>query len=58
MTGTTVIIFCTGVITFEAVYISFVLFIEAHLFPAYTVRLSIISQYSTERVEAEVVISM
>ena len=31
MTGTTVIIFCIGVVTFEAVYISFVLFVETRL---------------------------
>ena len=34
MTGTTVVIFCIGVVTFEVVYTSFVLFVETHyLFP-------------------------
>lgn len=34
MTGTAVVIFCIGVVTFEAVYTSFVLFVETHyLFP-------------------------
>lgn len=50
MTGTTVIIFCIGVVTFEAVYISFVLFVE--FIPHNTMRLSIIPQQPKREVGA------